>query len=131
MAAEELEAVEGGPVVFEFQEPEPKQRRTKPKIKREPERQPAKQELLSAKQFVDKYRREAKTASWDHKALRKCGRGAEQILMTLGAHKRKQPVPLHEQIRRRQLQLNRPEPVNFQNPGKKTKKRPRNAPELI
>ena len=75
----------------------------KPKPKLEPEQQKQRGELLSAKEFVKKYQREVKTAAWDPKVLRKCGRGAEQILMSLGAHQHKEKVPLREQARRKKL----------------------------
>jgi hypothetical protein len=123
MAVRDPPSVEGGPVVVEFRAPEPKQSWSKPKIKREPERQMANPELLTAREFVEKYRREVKTASWDPKVLRKCGRGAEQILMTLGAHQHKESVPLREQARRRQLHLDQAELGSVRMPEKKSKKR--------
>jgi hypothetical protein len=100
--------VPGGAVVVEFTPPPPKPKR-KPRIRLEPEQQIAKQDLLTAQEFVEKYRREAVTASWDPAALRKCGRKAEQILMSLGATQHKESVPLREQARRRQLHIDQAE----------------------
>ena len=99
--------VQGGASVVKFEPPPPPEpKRTKnpkPKPKLEPEQQKQRGELLSAKEFVKKYQMEVKTAAWDPKVLRKCGRGAEQILMSLGAHQHKEKVPLREQARRKKL----------------------------
>ena len=100
----EPKTVKGGPAVVKFEAPEPQQKpKPKQKPKLEPEQQNDRKELLSAKDFVKKYQREVKTAAWDPKVLRKCGRGAEQILMSLGAHQHKEKVPMREQARRKRL----------------------------
>lgn len=109
--AVEPKTVKGGPTVVVAAAavpPEPRQKKmerqkVKPKPKLEPEQMNAKQNLLTAKDFVEKFRREVRTASWDPAVLRKCGRGAEQILMTLGAHQHKEKVPMREQARRKKL----------------------------
>jgi leucyl aminopeptidase (aminopeptidase T) len=103
MSAASPTTVDGGPEVVTFEPPPNPVRKPRPRPKLEPRQQEAQQDLLSAKDFVIKYRREAITASWDPKVLRKCGRGAERILMTLGAHEHKEKVPMHELARRKQL----------------------------
>jgi hypothetical protein len=114
-AMAEPPSVPGGPVVVEFAPPPPKPKK-KPRARLEPEQQIAKQDLLTAKEFVDKYRREVVTASWDPAVLRKCGRKAEQILMTLGATQHKESVPMREQARRRQLHIDQAELEGTTNP---------------
>ena len=101
----EPKTVEGGPVVVEFVPPpiKNKTKKTNVKAKIEPREKREKESLLTAKQFVEKYRREAATASWDPAVLRKCGRGAEDILVSLGAERHKEKVPMRELDRRRQL----------------------------
>lgn len=96
---------EGGPIVVEFVPPpdRPKNVNKKKKVKIEPQDKKRKENLLSAEEFVNKYRREARTASWDPAILRKCGRGAEDILVSLGAERHKEKVPMRELDRRRQL----------------------------
>lgn len=86
--------------------PEPKEKRgpkQKAKPKLEPGQMNSKQNLLTEKEFVEKFRREVRTASWDPAKLRKCGRAAEEILMTLGAHQHKEKVPMRELARRKRL----------------------------
>jgi hypothetical protein len=116
------ETVPGGPTVVEFQAPEPRPKR-KPRARLEPQQQLAKENLLSAREFVDKYRREVVTASWDPSVLRKCGRKAEQILMTLGASKHKERVPMREQARRRQLRIDQAELDGAINPEAAARKK--------
>lgn len=107
----EPKTVKGGPTIVVAAAavpPEPKERRgpkqkVKPKPKLEPGQMNAKQGLLTAKEFVEKFRREVRTASWDPAVLRKCGRGAEEILKTLGAHQHKEKVPMRELARRKKL----------------------------
>ena len=102
--------VEGGPIVVEFANNDANDRQPRfKKAKTEPRENREKQDLLTAKQFVEKYRREAVTASWDPSVLRKCGRGAEEILISLGAEKRKEKVPMRELERRRQLMKDKEE----------------------
>lgn len=102
-------SVKGGPEVVTFAPPEPKESKArgkpirKPAKKLTPEQRENRQDLLSASDFVEKHRREVRTASWNPKDVRKCGRAAEQILVNLGATKRKEKVPFHEQARRKRL----------------------------
>lgn len=104
----EPKSVRGGPTVVEFAPEPPRQKR---KTKLDPEIKPDKKKgkLLTSKEFVDKYRHEVTTASWDPTILRKCGRGAEEILMTLGAPKKKEKVSFHELQRRKQLIIDKEE----------------------
>ncbi|KAK8899831.1 hypothetical protein M9Y10_002153 [Tritrichomonas musculus] len=101
----EPKTIEGGPIVVEFVPPPIVKKSKKPNIKAkiEPREKRQKENLLTAKQFVEKYRYEAVTASWDPAVLRKCGRGAEDILASLGAERHKEKVPMRELDRRRQL----------------------------
>ncbi|EAY21921.1 hypothetical protein TVAG_249810 [Trichomonas vaginalis G3] len=64
---------------------------------------------LTAKEFVDKYRREALTASWDPAVLRKCGKGAKEILTSLGCKFKNENIPFAEQKKRRQHKINKGE----------------------
>lgn len=122
--------IEGGPIVVEFVPP-PIQKKSKmlnKKVKTEPREKKEKENLLTEKQFVEKYRREVMTASWDPQILRKCGRGAEEILVSLGAERHKEKVPMRELDRRRQLIKDKEELegtafMNLNRPKKHSKKK--------
>lgn len=101
----EPKTIDGGATVVEFVPPPiiKKNKMPNKKVKIEVREKREKENLLTEKQFVEKYRREAITASWDPAILRKCGRGAEDILASLGAERHKEKVPMRELDRRRQL----------------------------
>lgn len=96
------------------QPPKPKKNKSEnppPKFMKDKQKNKNKKEekQLTAKEFVEKYRREAMTASWDPAVLRKCGKGAKEILTSLGCHFKNENVPFAEQKKRRQHKINKGE----------------------
>jgi hypothetical protein len=69
-------------------------------------------EALSSRDFVEKYRKEAITASWDPKDLRKCGKEAKKILgnLAVSMKQEKTPLPIHLKKRKKEKeqQINSP-----------------------
>ena len=94
--------IKGGPLTVNFDPHE------QPKVfqpKETPIQKKNEQNLLTQKEFVKKFRNEVITASWDPAVLRKCGRGAEEILQTLGAPKKKVALPYSAIQQRREKKL--------------------------
>ena len=94
--------IKGGPLTVNFDSHE------SPKIiqpKETPLQKKNDQIELTQKEFVKKFRNEVVTASWDPAVLRKCGRGAEEILQTLGATKKKIALPYSAIQQRREKRL--------------------------
>lgn len=95
------EEISGGPTVVSY-EPEPRPPKRTPVHAKVTPTKKNERELLSSKDFVEKYRNEVKTAAWDPKVLAKCGKGAEEILKTLGAKIKNPNIPFKEQMRLRE-----------------------------
>lgn len=94
--------ISGGPLVVDFN---PNETPKKFKPKEIPIHKKAEQIQLTEKEFVKKYKNEVITASWDPAVLRKCGRGAEEILQSLGAPKKKVALPYSALQQRREKRL--------------------------
>jgi len=104
------DTIEGGPIIVEFKEPpKPQVKKNNVPPKEIPKKKKKDDNILSAKDFVEKYRKEVVTASWDPKVLRKCGKGAKEILSTLGVHIPKENVPFKVQQRRRKARMEKEE----------------------
>lgn len=106
----EPKTVRGGPKVMVFEAPEPvpkPQKKEKPpkKVIKPKVKEPKRIEGLTEREFVDRYKNEVVTASWDPKVLRKCGKGAKDILKSLGAKIKPEKIPFKEQQRRRRIRL--------------------------
>lgn len=103
------------PVVVEFNPddappPKPrKQKNTVPQKKTPKQRKEKEEVVLTAKEFVKKYQKEAVTASWDPKDLRKCGKAAKEILTTLGCSFKNDNIPFKVLQQRRQHKINKGE----------------------
>lgn len=93
--------VTGGPKVVSY-EPEPRPVKQTPIHAKVTPNKKNERELLTSKDFVEKYRYEVKTAAWDPKVLAKCGKGAEEILKTLGAKIKNPNIPFKEQMKLRE-----------------------------
>ena len=110
--------VKGGPEVVEFDPslapPPPSKDRKKKgsqdlipeKPKKKHNRNP-KEEILTAAEFVKKYRKDALKASWNPKVLRKCGKGTKEIFQTMGCKFKHEKTPMKEMQRQRQIKIDK------------------------
>ena len=110
--------IKGGPAVVEFDPstvPPPRERRKKESRLPAPEKPKKKhnrqkeEEVLTEKEFVKKFSKEVVKASWDPKVLRKCGKGAKEILETLGCKFKQENIPMKERKKRLQQKIDKGE----------------------